>query len=365
MARVVLVGAFGQRNVGDEALCAAFCAALRDHDVLVASADPGDTTARHGVAAFRPTPRAAVQAVRQADAVVVGGGTVFKRLLPGANRRRLGLLTNTAALVAWAHATGADVALVGVGAGEMHGRLADAISGWIARHADLLVLRDEESAAVLDAASVPAPFWIAADPVWAQLDRRPAPPRRGTGGRRLTVALSHHARVDALADALGALAPAWSIRLQPWQAGGPDLTLARRLREAVPSAVVEEPPANLDEAIARLAESDVVLGLRFHALVAAATAGTPFVAVAHEPKLAAIARRLGQVSVPPNAAAEVLVTSVVDAPARGPATPDAVAAEATAARDAFGLLHLLLGGGAIDEPASLAALPLSSGDGAW
>ena len=51
MSTVLLVGAFGQGNPGDEALCAAFCAALADHDVVVASSDPVDTASRHGVRA--------------------------------------------------------------------------------------------------------------------------------------------------------------------------------------------------------------------------------------------------------------------------------------------------------------------------
>ena len=47
MSTVMLVGAFGQGNPGDEALCAAFVEALADHDVIVVSGDPGDTARRH------------------------------------------------------------------------------------------------------------------------------------------------------------------------------------------------------------------------------------------------------------------------------------------------------------------------------
>ena len=43
MSTVTLVGAFGQGNPGDEALCAAFCEALAAHDVIVVSSDPAAT----------------------------------------------------------------------------------------------------------------------------------------------------------------------------------------------------------------------------------------------------------------------------------------------------------------------------------
>ena len=57
MSNVLLVGAFGQGNPGDEALCAAFRRALSGDDVVVASGDPAATTAQHGVRAIadRPT----------------------------------------------------------------------------------------------------------------------------------------------------------------------------------------------------------------------------------------------------------------------------------------------------------------------
>ena len=80
MSTVTLVGAFGQGNPGDEALCAAFREQLADHELIVVSADPSDTARRHGV---RTVPNAALPTARAAlssDALVIGGGTIFKSL---------------------------------------------------------------------------------------------------------------------------------------------------------------------------------------------------------------------------------------------------------------------------------------------
>lgn len=379
-ARVLLVGAFGQGNPGDESLCAAFVRALDGHDVVVASADPADTARRHGVATI---PAGAVPVARtlpDVDAVVVAGGTIFKLLHRSSRRRPSALLRNTAALMLAARALGRPVALVGVGAGDLHGRVATRLSAWITRHADLLVLRDEESAAVLTDARVPSPFWIGADPVWTLAADAPAFDDESRaivavdGRSVLSVALSHLAGDDTLernlTEGLDGLGEDWLIRLQPWQSGtgnDADVRLARRLAGRLPGAVIDDPPVDVGDAAARLTDQsvDVVLGLRFHALVAAGLAGRRFVAVAHEPKLAGVARRLGQLYVPPHAGGEVYTAAVTGALRRPPPTAASVRGEAAAAATTFDLLRLMLADGELAEPATLSALPLSAGARSW
>ncbi|WP_116996218.1 polysaccharide pyruvyl transferase family protein [Desertimonas flava] len=378
-ARVLLVGAFGQGNPGDESLCAAFVHALGDHELLVASADPDETAGRHGVATIAATALPVARALSAVDAVVVAGGTIFKRLHRSSGRRPTALLRNTAALMLAARTRGRPVALVGVGAGDLHGPAAARLSAWITRHADLLILRDEESAAVLTDAGVPSPFWIGADPVWALADgvatfgRSPAAPAPADRSV-VAVALSHLAGDAAfernLAAGLDGLGGDWLIRLQPWQTGAgsdADLRLARRLADRIPGAVIDDPPHDVGNAAAHLSDQsvDVVLGLRFHALVAAGLSNRRFVAVAHEPKLAGVARRLDQLSVPPHASGEVYTAAVTGALRRPPPTAAAVRGEAAAAATAFDLLRLLLADGELAEPATLSALPLSAGARSW
>jgi len=171
-----------------------------------------------------------------------------------------------------------------------------------------------------------------------------------------------------LATALGPFMATHSIRLQPWQveAGGRDHELAETLREMMgPDAKVLDAPASFSAAVASIVGDDLVVGLRFHALVAAGMAGTRFLAVAHEPKLAGLSRRLGQVSVPVHATTEVLHGAIAHALAHDPVRTTAVDGEVAAAERSFGLLRLLLSGGAVDEPDRVAGLPLSSGVGRW
>lgn len=389
MAEILLVGAFGQRNLGDEALCRALCRALGDHDVVVASGDPARTCAEHGRRSVPANPRGVASALRSADAVVVGGGTVFKALHPASGRRPTALLRNTALLIALAHARRVPIALVGVGAGELRGDAARRLARYVARKADLVVLRDEESAAVLTDAGVEPPFWIGADPAWllfaAPQDGgdpdatpivRPRPVGRdGERQRRVTVAVSHLANVPGtdpteLEHGLGAALDrlseqGWRVRLQPWQDTGGDAEVAERLLASAPRAEIVAAPSDLLDAAAQFGSDDLVVAMRFHALVAAGAARRRIVAVAHEPKLAGLARRLDQIAVPPDAPPPVIDSALEWALAHPAPTRAAVDRQIELALHTLALLDVLISPTALEQPQDLPSLELSDGEGRW
>ena len=248
-----------------------------------------------------------------------------------------------------------------------------AIARWLVRHSDLLVLRDEESAAALAVAGAPEPFWIGADPAWLlareMADLESFPGREPT----IVVALSH-------------LAGDARFVAQPGDGAGRRCATATRCTcnrgRSAPAAATSSSPSSSastsaptprcstprpasSAAVASFVGADLVVGLRFHALVAAGMAGTRFVAVAHEPKLAGLSRRLDQVSVPAHATAGVLEGALRHALGHPPVTAAAVAAEVAGAERTFGLLELLLSGGVADEPDQLGGLSLSDGAGRW
>jgi hypothetical protein len=181
----------------------------------------------------------------------------------------------------------------------------------------------------------------------------------------VTVALSHLAGIELprLVDTLRVLTKDHDVRLEAWQPGR-DSELARELSLAI-DAEIAAPPPDLRAAARGYAGDQLVIGLRFHSLVAAAAAGTRFVAVSHEPKLAAMARRMGQRAVPPYASAAVWADAIEGALAGAAPSRDAVRLEAERARQSMLLLELLVNGGAVDDPARVPALPLSTGDGHW
>ncbi len=331
--RVLLAGAFGQDNPGDESVLDAFVSALGECRI---SATVGRLPAQRPPG-FRPVlaaDRVAVarEAVR-AD-LTVATATVFKTLHPSSGRSPLGLLGATLALSSAARVAGRPIAMAGVGAGNLAHPLAPVLTRAIIASAGLVRLRDEESAAVLAAAGVGRPLPVGADVVWAAVDRFPPPgPRRPPGrGGLAVIALSHlaggHTLVRALQEtAVGLVGSGFEVVLHPWQPAQ-DRPMAAAVAAGCPVPVrVWDPPTDVPSAARDYRRATVLIGLRFHSLVAAASAGVPFVAVAHEPKLTGVARRLGQRAVSPAVTGPGLLGAVLEAASGPPASTSSVAAE--------------------------------------
>jgi polysaccharide pyruvyl transferase WcaK-like protein len=118
MARIVLAGAFGQRNPGDDALLDAFAQALAGHEIIATSSAPA--TSVPGCDVVAPgDPTAVMRRVRAADAVVFAGGTIFKELRPATGRAPMDLLARALAMGFGTRALGKQLALVGVGAAPL------------------------------------------------------------------------------------------------------------------------------------------------------------------------------------------------------------------------------------------------------
>lgn len=375
MPTALLAGAFGQRNPGDEALLSAFLDALPGWDSIVPAANPAAVADRRA-RVVPATARATLGALRASDAVVFAGGTVFKVLDAATGRAPHALLARGLALARGARLLERPVALVGVGAGALPGRRSRALARALAGSADMLVLRDDASADVLAEAGVPVPLRVGADAAWTLLPPPSARPDPPSGDARLVVTLSRHAgglrRVPALAAGLAEFLHSRpdvdALTLQPWQIGGPghdDLDLARELQRALRVArggrtdvLIAPPPPSVPAASAGYRGARLVLGQRFHSLLAAAAAGTRFVAVAHEAKSADLASRLGQQCLRPDcSAAEVapVLAKALDGP---PPDPGAVAELRHTAQTMLALLHAVVDGGHTACPDDLRSLHL-------
>jgi polysaccharide pyruvyl transferase WcaK-like protein len=230
----------------------------------------------------------------------------------------------------------------------------------IVRAADLLILRDDESAGHLADIGAPTPFRVGADAAWTLL---PDPETRRAADGPVVVALSHLAGDRYLAEHLAAgLEPIADagipVRLDPWQPDG-DAELATEVATRLGGrAEIAAPPADLTAARDDMTGARLVIAQRFHALVAAASAGTPVLAVAHEPKLSGLAGRLDLPVVAPDAPAHSFAGSVLSALDTAPADPELVRLERTAAEEGFRMLRVLLARGRSDEAEHLDGLSL-------
>ena len=353
MSRVLLAGRFDPDDPSSGARLQAFAGAL--HGVTV------DTTARPALAeslGFRSldhAPRALIRAIRNCDVVVIAGGNAFDGA-PGS--RTAAPARHTAQVVALARAWRRPVALVGVGAEHVEGRVTRAQARFVVRSADLLVLRDEPSAATLERAGAVVPLRVAADPVWSALRHAGATTRRDGLVVVVDQATTSPSVLEELSRAL-AMIPATSISVQPWRRT--DLGSAALLADMLPARVrVLSPVRTLDAAMRAFGSADVLVSIREHATMAAAAAGTPTVALGRSRSLAAVARRLGHELVDRSIGPRQLAGAVERAVGSRPSLA-AVRHEQALAAGSMALLRLLVDRGDELDLAEIDGLSLSDG----
>jgi polysaccharide pyruvyl transferase WcaK-like protein len=172
--------------------------------------------------------------------------------------------------------------------------------------------------------------------------------------------------VDRLSDTLGRLlSMGLAVELQAWQHGGGltdgnDVAIIDTLVDRLGPSVEKVPtPGSMEAAVESMMGTGTVLSFRFHALIAAAAAGVPTVAVTHEAKLGALARRLEQRAAPVDFEPGLLAAQVAGAVGAASPSPAAIKEQIARAEEGFLLLRVLLGGGRTEESDSLGALPLA------
>ncbi len=296
--RVATVGFQGFGNLGDEAILTGIEAALGDGVRAVAVfSGPRPQT----IAAFPSAPRIvtwrhlpgirAVRALRRADLLLLAGGGLF-------NDHWTGVIPRYCAWVLAARLAGARVAWVGVGVGPIRRGWLRAVARLAARMSHVVLVRDDESAALLGRS---VRVGVVSDPA---VFNDPPDPRRGD---ELGVVVraptpsgqGHRARlVEALA-ATAVAAAADGMRPVILTMGGPrDDPFAEEVRAATAamglSGVASEPlgptPA---AALDRLSCLSAAVTVRLHGLVLAALADVPAVAIAYDAKVGLAAERLG------------------------------------------------------------------------
>ena len=304
--KAISVGYQGFSNVGDEAILAGVEVLLNGTRIRVdwvvcgpqpvtAFADAIRIRTRRG----RPS-LAGVRALRRADLLLFSGGGLLHDHWP--------VVVPT--YLAWsllARASGTRIAWVGVGVGPLRGRIARRLAGWTLRLADLVTVRDLESADLVGEVAPGMPVTVVPDPAIFIVPPATGPKRGGVGIIVRPPAPAQAELGEHMARELGEAAARLS-------ADGRTVTLLtfggprdREVAEAVAVAAADAggPRPAIDElgpdplpVLKRLAALEGVISVRLHGLILAAVAQTPAVGVSYDPKVAAWANRLGSESMP-------------------------------------------------------------------
>ncbi len=283
---VVISGAYGMGNAGDEAVLAGILAELRRIDpampVTVLARDPAGETKRHGVPAVHPFRVLSwYRILRRSALLISGGGTLLQDVTSRRN------LLYYLAVIRLAKRAGCAVQLYGCGVGPLGDkRSRTATTRTLNKCADVITLRDRDSLALLEGLGVTEPKCVlAADPALS------LPPAAGEKEKAAGFVLRDwpglRERIPAFADAARYV---WEqYRLTPVllclapEDHGPARTLARRLEaENIPCAVSLDPR--------RISRMSLVLSMRLHGLIFTLRDGIPAAGVSYDPKVTAFCR---------------------------------------------------------------------------
>jgi polysaccharide pyruvyl transferase CsaB len=314
MTRLLISGFYGMGNAGDEAVLAAIVQLVREREpgiaIRVLSGDPPGTAQSYGVDGVpRMQPAAVIAAMRGCDLFISGGGSLLQDITSAHSPLYyLGLLL-------LARAARRPAVVLAQGIGPLRRPALRRLTGRVLDGVARITVRDPESAAELSAMGVRRPpIEVTADPVFALA---PAPEERGqellssglaagpsgsdqprwigislrpwpgidTAIHELAVALELAVSQEAARAVRPVLLP-----LQPHE----DAPVCRRLADALGGAPIVEASPTPSEWLALTGCLDLVIAVRLHALIFAATMGASFLGVSYDPKVDSLLARLGR-----------------------------------------------------------------------
>ncbi len=286
--RCLICGYYGFGNFGDEAVLAGILQQLPPSaEVSVLSANVAATEALHGVHAVpRYALGAVLETMRACDVFVSGGGSLFQDATSARS------VVYYWSLVELAHRLGKPAVIWAQGLGPLTRPLSRMLTRQAFRRAKLITLRDEVSITLARELGATKPISLVADPALGLKAQIHEPLIRPATPPQLMVCIrswrgwwtsSSERRFAEQVERLNARVLWMALSLE-------DKALSQRLGHQ-PEVIV---PSSPGEALAVLAQSDLVLGMRLHALILAAAGGAPSVGIAYDPKVCAFAASVGQ-----------------------------------------------------------------------
>jgi polysaccharide pyruvyl transferase CsaB len=302
--RIFLSGYYGYANAGDEAVLAAilehFSGLLRARSIgaefVVTAGDPGLTQRWHSSPEYslraigRQSPRDLLAGIRVCDLFVSGGGSLIQDVTSLRN------VIYYTALIRMAALSRKPTMIYAQGVGPLRKPLSQKLTRAAMQKASAITVRDQSSADLLRRIGVSKPIEVTADPVWGlssgdagapqadewtvSLRTWPGEPERGFGAALAQVAREKSARLRLLPMQPEHDEPVCSKYLQ--QHGDANLDEVLQARDLPPR-----------EMVALASRGGLMIAMRLHALIFAASRGVPCVAVNYDPKVKALAQIIG------------------------------------------------------------------------
>ncbi len=317
---ILLLGTHGQFNLGDELLLETFLAQFgAEHRYYVNSYAPPETAAqldqRFTVEVFDTAKSRLdlLRHLRSSDLVVFGGGSILKELYPSTGRWRYATLSMVLAIAVFCRlVVRRPILMSNIGVGPITTATGRRLTRWILRLVSLVAVRDKGSLRTCLAVGCdPAKLRLVPDAVWVNEPEVfvPEPLRpEESAARPVRIALNLNRDIengaqwepflDLLEEALRLVAATTPIELHA-------LPMQSRFKEHHDLRVLEDFLARLPDVASTvhrtehhvdvgriLADCDVVVSERLHAIVIAATLGRACVALMYDVKVQELVEQL-------------------------------------------------------------------------
>lgn len=307
MNNVVVSGYYGSKNAGDEAMLAAMIEVLSDLEpklnITVISANPEDTKKRHGVHAISWIDLGAiVSALRKADLMISGGGSLLQNVTSGRS------LYYYLGIICLARMLGTKVMLYAQGIGPVYGGFARWLMTTISSRVSLITVRDNGSLEELKSLSIAKPpIEVTADPVLAihPVDRgigRAILKKYHADGAKPVVGISVRewrgwtGYKDAIAEAADRMSEELGTRIVFLPMQYPeDVEAAKQIvsRMKQPATLLDE-EYTTSELLSIVGNLDLLISVRLHALIFAGVMNIPMVGISYDPKIDRFLDSIGQ-----------------------------------------------------------------------
>lgn len=308
--RITISGYYGLANAGDEAVLSAIISGLKaqggdDIDITVLSAAPEQTARDHGVKAV---PRMAIaevtSALRDCDLLISGGGSLLQ------DATSLKSLLYYLGIIALARRYERRVMLLGQGIGPLRRRISRGLTSRVLNTVDLITVRDPASAALLAEIGVRnPPVRVTADPTFMLEPCGDDEAIRllesvGIAPDEEVIVAAFRDWVEATdlerasGEAFAEILRKLRVRILLLTLQRPrDEALAARIRETVPSSVMQPEMWTPEQYLGVIRRCKLMVGMRLHALIFAAAVGTPSIGITYDPKVESLLRTTRQRSV--------------------------------------------------------------------
>jgi polysaccharide pyruvyl transferase CsaB len=309
-ARIVISGYYGFKNSGDEAVLQSILLALEAESVkqgiviepIVLSIDPEWTAKTYGVqAVHRMKLREVIKAIRQSDGLISGGGSLLQDTT---GRMTIPYYLGILKIAQW---LGKPTFVYAQGMGPIRRTIFHPFIRWIFHKCRYISVRDEESAQLLEQIGISrSRVEVVPDPVMGlplqegnSLNTQHSP---AIGSKKPVLGISvrywnrDRSELAQLAESLRMIQAQREvdIRFLPFHLPS-DLEASQEVIDQMQSSEnvsIAREAQHPQQMLAEVNACDILIGMRLHSLIYAASQQVPLIGISYDPKIDQFLQRL-------------------------------------------------------------------------